>query len=112
MTPTAQHKIFTALCAQCGLPNPVPEYQFCPGRKWRIDYYFQSGEKKVALEVEGGVHTNGRHVRAAGFLADMEKYNALAAHNIFLIRTVPSDLLTMKTVRLVQAVLDGEFGEV
>ena len=43
------------------------------GRKWRFDYAWPA--KKIAVEVEGGVFTNGRHSRGAGMAADMEKYN-------------------------------------
>ncbi len=52
---------------------PVPEYRFHPKRKWRFDYAWP--EQKVALEIEGGIWTLGRHTRGAGFRADMEKYN-------------------------------------
>lgn len=52
----------------------VPEYKFHPTRKWRFD--FAHLETKVAIELEGGVYSFGRHNRAQGFLDDMEKYNA------------------------------------
>jgi len=50
------------------------EYKFHPIRKWRFDYAWLA--HKVALEVEGGIFTRGRHTRGKGFLGDMEKYNA------------------------------------
>ena len=52
------------------------EYQFDNKRKWRLDRCWPS--KMVAVELEGGVHSGGRHVRGAGFEKDCEKYNAAA----------------------------------
>jgi hypothetical protein len=43
----------------------------------------------VALEVEGGVFSRGRHVRPAGFIADCEKYNAAAIAGWRVVRCVP-----------------------
>lgn len=81
---------FPALCRAAGLPEPVAEYRFCPTRRWRLDYAWP--ELRVALEVEGGIWTRGRHNRGTGFLRDMEKYNALAAAGWRLFRCVPSDM--------------------
>lgn len=64
---------FALHCKAYGL-EPVREYQFCTGRKWRFDFAFP-GDKLVAVEIEGGIWSNGRHNRAAGYAADLEKYN-------------------------------------
>jgi len=56
----------------CGLPLPVSEYIFHPTRKWRFDFAWPS--KFVAVEVEGGIWTNGRHTRGKGFEEDCYKY--------------------------------------
>jgi len=52
------------------------EYRFHPERKWQFD--FALPERKIALEVEGGIWSSGRHTRGGGFDADCEKYNAAA----------------------------------
>ena len=54
----------------------VFEYRFAAdaGRKWRSDIAFPS--VKVAIEIDGGLWTYGRHNRASSVLADMEKGNA------------------------------------
>jgi len=55
-------------------PELVKEYRFHPHRRWRADYALPAA--KVLIELEGGLYGNGRHNRAAGYLADIEKYNA------------------------------------
>jgi very-short-patch-repair endonuclease len=56
------------------LPTPVREYVFAKPRGWRFDFAWPT--QRLAVEIEGGVWTQGRHTRGAGFVADMEKYNA------------------------------------
>lgn len=69
-----------------GIAN-VPEYRFDPVRRWKFD--FAMVEQKIAVEVEGGVWTRGRHVRPAGFIADCEKYNAAVMQGWRVLRYVP-----------------------
>lgn len=73
-------------------PKLVAEYKFHPTRRWRIDYWHESG---VAIEVEGSIFRQGRHTRGSGFMADMEKYNALAERGILLFR-IPAHQITAK----------------
>jgi hypothetical protein len=73
-------------------PILIPEYRFHPTRKWRLDWFHESG---VAIEIEGSIWTQGRHTRGSGFLADIEKYNALAEQGILLFR-VPAHDVTIK----------------
>ena len=56
-----------------GLPKPVAEHCFHPVRKWRLDYAWP--EKKIALEIHGATHKQGRHTRGSGFAKDREKMN-------------------------------------
>lgn len=57
------------------LPEPQVEYPFAQSlkRRWRFDFAYP--EAKVALEVEGGTWTNGRHSRGKGFEGDVDKAN-------------------------------------
>lgn len=84
---------------------PVKEYLFHPTRKWRFDYAFV--EAKVALEVEGGVHTGGRHIRPRGFLGDMEKYNSAATLGWLVLRTTPDQLRTLSTVEMIREAINN-----
>lgn len=52
----------------------TPQFAFHPDRKWRFDFAWP--QRKVALEVDGGVHSGGRHTRGTGFTEDIEKRNA------------------------------------
>jgi very-short-patch-repair endonuclease len=56
-----------------GLPEPEREYRFAPPRRFRADFAYP--ERKLLIEVEGGVWTRGRHTRGAGYTSDAEKYN-------------------------------------
>lgn len=55
------------------LPAPVREYRFHPTRRWRFDFAWPA--QRVAVEIEGGAWSQGRHTRGAGFGADCAKYN-------------------------------------
>lgn len=67
---------FALHCKAERLVKPEREYRFHPTRKWRFDFAWP--DRKLAVELEGAVWTNGRHTRGSGFVADMEKYNAAA----------------------------------
>lgn len=56
-----------------GVPAPEREYRFALPRKWRFDMCWPA--QRLAVELEGGVWSGGRHTRPAGFEADVEKYN-------------------------------------
>ena len=55
------------------LSLPVRQYKFLENRNFRFDFAWI--EEKIALEVEGGIYTQGRHTRGSGFIKDCEKYN-------------------------------------
>jgi hypothetical protein len=94
---------FRAFCRQNHLPPPTFELEFHPERRWRFDIAWP--KFKVALEVEGGVWTQGRHTRGSGFLKDVEKYNAATCLGWRLLRTTPGQLYTDDTAELLRDVL-------
>ncbi len=67
---------FAAQLDQAGITGWVREYRFHPKRRWKFDFAWQ--EKKLAVEIEGGVWIQGRHNRGQGFLDDASKYNFAA----------------------------------
>ena len=58
---------------QSTVPPYTTEHVFSPPRKWRFDMAW--AEHMLALEIEGGTHTRGRHTRPIGYQNDCEKYN-------------------------------------
>ena len=87
---------FRHYCMDAGLPEPEPELRFQPERQWRFDYGWPG--EKVALEVDGGVWSGGRHTRGAGFLEDMAKLSEAAALGWRIIRCTPDDLYGAATL--------------
>lgn len=72
------------------IPEPVKEFRFHHTRKWRIDFAWT--DIKLACEIEGGCWIGGRHTSGAGFVKDMEKYNALTENGWALLRYQPNKI--------------------
>ena len=83
----------------------TPEHRFHKERKCRIDYAII--DHMIAIEVECGAYTNGRHTRGAGFIADMEKYNELTRAGWRLIRVTPQKLMSMNTINLIKDLINA-----
>ena len=96
-------EIVLAFFKECGLPEPISEYQFHPQRKWRFDWCFMPA--KLAVECQGGIFSGGAHVRGARLLKEYEKLNRAAALGWKVIFVTPSQLCTMETVTLIKQAL-------
>ena len=103
-------KIVLAFFAKHNLPPAVAEYEFLPDRKFRFDFAFV--EHKIALEVEGGVWKQGRHNRPEGFLKDIEKYNAAVVEGWKVLRCVPNELTSIKTIEMLKSALQDKKSDV
>ena len=88
------------LFAHYGLPTPVAEYRFHETRKWRFDLAWP--DLMLALEIEGGVWTRGRHVRPKGFLEDVSKYNAATSAGWLVLRCTWADIDSGKAFETVR----------
>lgn len=97
---------FERLLRSVGLPAPIREHRFHAVRRWRFDYAWP--EQRVALEVEGGVWTGGRHTRGAGFVGDLEKYNAAVVAGWRVVRVVPGKLCASATIGMLESLLVPE----
>jgi len=86
-------------------PELEREYRFDPGRRWRAD--FAHLPTRCLIEVEGGIWVNGRHNRAAGFNADLEKYLEAGLSGWRVFRLGP-DQITMPNIERLAAVLRAD----
>ena len=71
-----------------GAPAPTREYVFHQVRKWRFDIAWP--DLMIAVEIDGGVWTQGRHTRGAGYIADCEKFAEAAVLGWVVVR-FPTD---------------------
>lgn len=110
-----EHGLFFGLLRREGLPLPETEVRFHETRRWRFDFAWWRAVPGtcdptryvpfVALEVEGGAYSRGRHTRGKGFIADMAKYNEAAVRGWKVIRVTPQQLSTLETVALIKRAL-------
>lgn len=105
--PAPSWDLFTVLVKSELRADCVKEYRFHPKRKWRFDYALP--DHKIAVEVEGGVWSGGRHTSPKGFLNDIEKYNAAALMGWRLFRVTPDTLTTNNTISLIKQAVSGGF---
>lgn len=70
--------------------SPVTELRFSPPRRWRFDFAWP--DKKIAVEIDGGVWIQGRHTRGSGFVKDMEKFNTATLLGWKVLKFTPQDL--------------------
>ena len=81
----------------------VREHKFQHDRRWKMDYAHIP--LCIAIEVEGGVWSFGRHTRGTGFLNDIEKYNAATLAGWALLRCTPDMIKTGEAYQLVERAL-------
>ena len=98
-------QLFVQLCMQSGLARPTPEYQFLGDRRFMFDYAWV--DKRIALEVEGGIFIRGAHGSVGGILRDIEKYDLAAVTGWIVLRVVAEDLLKSRTFEMVRRAIQA-----
>jgi len=125
--------IVKAFWSDCGIPGPLTEFRFAPPRQWRFDFAWvladghhgTAGAEQicseklsepcgsvanhlggVALEVQGGIFTRGRHTRGAALLKEYDKLNMAAALGWRVLFCPPQQLLTLKLARQLKNALN------
>lgn len=93
----------------CRLPAFVTEYRFDnrpKPRNWRFDFAWP--DRRVAVEVEGGVWSQGRHTRAQGFISDTEKYNAAVMQGWRVLRYTRDAIESGRAITEIEQILQRE----
>lgn len=85
-------------------PGWTAEHKFSE-RRWRFDFAHLG--RWIAIEIEGGVYSRGRHVRPKGFLGDIEKYNRAAVLGWRVLRMTPQQFDGLEFVPLVKEIMEG-----
>lgn len=85
------------------------ELRFYPTRKWCFDYAIP--ELKIAIEIDGGVWTYGRHNRASGYVKDVEKLNTAASLGWLVLRIVRENSYTNATLELIKQTIKARNNE-
>jgi very-short-patch-repair endonuclease len=85
-------------------PDLEREYRFHHERRWRADFAHVGA--RVLIEIEGGIWVNGRHNRAAGFNADLEKYLAAGLGGWRVFRFGPDQITLENVERMAEQVRD------
>jgi len=85
------------------LGMPVREYQFHFVRKWRFDFAWP--DIQLAVEIEGGIWTGGRHTRGKGFVGDCEKYNEAALMGWTVLRFPVEQIESGEALKLIEKAL-------
>lgn len=67
-------RLFGSMLMAACVPQPIYELRFAPPRRWRFDFAWP--EHMLAVEIEGGTWSGGRHTRGKGYANDCRKYNA------------------------------------
>ena len=78
------------------------EILFHPERRWRAD--FAHVPSRVLFEIDGGIFSNGRHTRGAGFAADCEKHLAAWLLGWSVVRLTSRQLKTDTVEKIVRRV--------
>ncbi len=86
-----------------GLPIPIRELRFAPPRRWRLDFAWETN--RLAVEVDGGIWTRGRHTRALGYQADAEKANHACLLGWRVLHVTPQHIGTGEALRWIEEAL-------
>lgn len=79
------------------LPPLIREYRFHPERRWRFD--LASPKFLLAIEIDGGTWTYGRHSRGTGIANDCEKYNEALLLNWRILRVTPQMITDGRAIK-------------
>ena len=98
--------LFLSVARSFGITGIEREHIFASEirRRWRFD--FALPKHKIGIEIEGGAWSNGRHTRGAGFIADLEKYNAAVVLGWRVLRFTPQQIKQAETYELISKLVN------
>jgi len=85
------------------------EWVFDSRRKWRFDFAYPDPDYRLAVEVEGGTWSGGRHVTGAGFDADCVKYASAAIQGWRVIRATSGQVKSGAAAQWVKEALGDKY---
>ncbi len=97
--------VFAVQLRSSRLPEFETEYRFAAPRRWRFDVAWVS--IKLAVEIEGGVHSRGRHTRPIGYEKDCEKYNTALVQGWRVLRVTGKHIMSGEALSWVEEVING-----
>jgi hypothetical protein len=87
--------------SNCG--QPQQEFRFHPMRRYKFDFAWP--DEQVAIEVQGGTWTRGKHGRGSGLAKDREKLNLAAACGWLVLQFTPQELAEGRFTDILQDTL-------
>jgi hypothetical protein len=88
---TGYGRVVGAICRDRAWPEPVCEYLFHPMRQWRFDLAWP--QHWLAVEIQGGLFTQGAHVRPANLKArEYPKLNEAQILGWVVLLVLPEDI--------------------
>jgi len=107
--------VVLAYFKEMGIPKPEFEYRFNPDRKWAFDLAWPNiledgvlsvkEARLLAVEVQGGLFSSGRHNRGAAMLKEYEKTNCAAEMGWHILHFQPSELCMNSTAESIKRAL-------
>ena len=101
--PSRGEELFLAHVIRNGLEVPQMEYKFLDQRRFRFDFAWP--QLHIAVEVEGGVWTGGRHTRGKGYTRDLEKYNLATLHGWKVYRFTTQDVTSGNAIAFMKNII-------
>lgn len=83
------------------------EYRFTPPRRYRFDFAHITA--LVAIEIDGGTLSQGRHNTGAGFQNDCSKFN-LAASLGWLVFRLTADMINPEWLQIIANTITNRIG--
>lgn len=98
-------QLLTSQLQAAGLPDPHLELRFHDSRRWRFDFAWP--EAMVAVEIDGGTWSGGRHTRGKGFEGDCEKLNTAAVEGWCVLRFTGGMVRDGRALKAISAALSA-----